>query len=63
MLLCNLVTELILMKVHNMTTQEHAIVDLTLVVCYHAHCSYSIYGLLANIGGIAITCDSVVLKC
>ena len=71
MLLCNLITEFIQIKVYNMTIQArdvllnspHATVDHTLVVCYHANCSYSIYGLFANTGGIVISCDSGVLKC
>ena len=54
MLLCNLITEFILMKVHNMTIQArhvllnsaHAIVDPILVVCYHAHCSIEYLGCL-----------------
>ena len=54
MLLYNLITEFILMKVHNMTIQArhillnsaHATVDPTLVVCYHAHCSIAYMGCL-----------------
>ena len=54
MLLCNFITEFILMKVYNMTIQArhdllnsvHAIVDPTLVVCYHAHCSIAYMGCL-----------------
>ena len=30
----------------------HSTVDPTLIVCYHAHCSHSIYELVANKGGI-----------
>ena len=71
MLLFNFIIEFILMKVYNMTIQArdillnspHATVDHTIVVCYRAHCSYSIYGLFANTGGIVISCDSGVLKC
>ena len=71
MLLCNFIIEFILMKVYNMTIQArdillntaHATVDPTLVVCYHAHCFYSIYGLFDNTGGIVISYDSGVLKC
>ena len=48
----NLITEFILIKVHNMTIQArdvllnsaHATVFPTLVVCYHAHCSISYMG-------------------
>ena len=72
MLLCNLITEFILMKVNNMMIQARdvllnsaqATVDYTLVVSYHAHCSIAyVYGLFANTGGIVISCDSGVLKC
>ena len=53
-LLRNLITKFILMKVYNMTIQArdvllnsaHAIVDPTLVVCYHAHFSISYMGCL-----------------
>ena len=53
-LLCNLITEFILMKVYNMIIQARdvllnsaqAIVDPTLVVCYHAHCSIAYMGCL-----------------
>ena len=41
----------------------HAIVDHTLVVCYHAHCSIANVGCLLIMGGIVIYCDSEVLKC
>ena len=54
MLLCNLITELILMKVYNMTIQArdvllnsaHATVDPTQVVCYQAHCCIAYMGCL-----------------
>ena len=54
MLLCNLITEFILMKVHNMMIQArdvllnsaHATVDPTLVVCYHAHRCIAYMGCL-----------------
>ena len=54
MLLCNLITEFIMMKVYNMKIQARdillnsarATVDPTLVVCYHAHCSIAYMGCL-----------------
>ena len=59
------------MKVYNMKihardvllNSAQAIVDPTLVVCHHAHCSIT-YGLFGNTDGIVITaCNSGVLKC
>ena len=40
----------------------NAIVDPTLVVCYHAHFSIAYMGA-AYTGGIVISCESWVLKC
>ena len=70
-LLCNFITEIILMKVYNMTVPEkHFHVKFYTFGCLSytscvllgslLHC---ISGLFANMGGIAISCDSEVIKC